>query len=77
MWDYLAFLSELEDNFGPYDPVSDAKKSLHKLSIKKGTCIVRYNINFWELASCVSWNEAALCNWYICGLPLHLCTEVL
>ena len=50
MWDYLAFLSELEDNFGPHDPVGNAEKSLHMLTMKKGTCIVKYNINFWELA---------------------------
>ena len=24
MWDYQAFLSELEDNFSPHDPVGDA-----------------------------------------------------
>ena len=32
MWDYLAFLSELEDNFGPHDPVGDAEKALHELT---------------------------------------------
>ena len=51
MWDYLAFLSELEDNFGSHDPVGDAEKSLHKLTMKKDTHIVKYNIDFWELAS--------------------------
>ena len=46
-----AFLSELEDNFGPHDPVGDAKKSLHEVTMKKGAHIVKYNIDFWELAS--------------------------
>ena len=77
MWDYPAFLSELEDNFGPHDPVGDAKKSLHGLTMKKGTHIVKYNVDFWELTSQVSWNEAALHDWYFHGLLLHLCTEVL
>ena len=54
MWDYPAFLSELEDNFGPHDPVGNAEKSLHELSMKKGACIVKYNTDFWELASHVS-----------------------
>ena len=51
MWDYLAFLSKLEDNFGPHDPVSDAKTSLHELTMTKSARIVKYNVNFWELAS--------------------------
>ena len=77
MWDYQAFLSKLEDNFGPYDPVSDAEKALNKLNIKKDGCIVKYNVDFWELASRVSWNEAALCDWYFHSLLLHLHDEVL
>ena len=77
MWDYQTFLSELEDNFGPHDPVGDAEKSLHELSMKKTAHIVKYNVDFWELASRVSWNEAALRDWYFRGLPLRLRTEVL
>ena len=77
MWDYSDFLRELEDNFGPHDSVGDAKKSLHELTMKKGAHIDKYNINFWELASHVSWNEAALCDWYFCSLLLCLCTKVL
>ena len=38
---------------------------------------MKYNMDFWELASQVSWNKAALCDRYYCGLPLHLCMEVL
>ena len=41
MWNYQSFLSELEDNFGSHDPVSDAEKSLHKLTMKKSTQIGR------------------------------------
>ena len=77
MWDYPAFLSELEDNFGPHDPVGDAEKSLHELTMKKGARIVKYNVDFWELASRVSWNEDALRDRYFRGLPLRLRTEVL
>jgi hypothetical protein len=77
MWDYPAFLSELEDNFGPHDPVGDAEKSLHELNMKKTARIVKYNVDFWELASRVSWNEAALRDRYFRGLPLRLRTEVL
>ena len=45
--------------------------------MKKGAHIVKYNVDFWELTSRVSWNEAALRDRYFHGLPLHLHTEVL
>ena len=77
MWNYQAFLSELENNFGPHDPVRDAEKSLSKLIMKKTAKIMKYNMDFWELASWVSWNEVALCDCYYHGLLLHLHTEVL
>ena len=77
MWNYQAFLSKLEDNFGPHDPVGDAEKSLDELQMKKSTHIVKYNVDFWELASRVDWNESALSNRYFHGLLLWLCTEVL
>ena len=77
MWNYQAFLSELENNFGPHDPIGDAKKSLSKLVMKKTTKIMKYNMDFWELASQASWNKAALHDRYYCGLLLCLCTEVL
>ena len=77
MWNYQAFLSELENNFGPHDPIGDAEKSLSKLVMKKTAKIMKYNMDFWELASWVSWNEAALCDRYYRRLPLRLHTEVL
>ena len=69
MWNYQAFLSELENNFGPHDPVGDAEKSLSELVMKKTVKIMKYNMDFWELASQVSWNEAALHDCYYRGLP--------
>ena len=38
---------------------------------------MKYNVDFWKLASRVSWNEAALHDHYYHGLPLHHHTEVL
>ena len=77
MWNYQAFLGELEGNFGPHDPVGDAEKALNDLSMKATTRIVKYNVDFWELASRVSWNESALRDRYYRGLPLRLRVEVL
>ena len=59
------------------DPVGDAEKALNELTMKKGAHIVKYNVDFWELTSRISWNEAALHDQYFHGLPLRLCTEVL
>ena len=36
IWNYQAFLSELEDNFGPHDPIGNAEKVLNELTMKKG-----------------------------------------
>jgi Domain of unknown function (DUF4939) len=77
MWDYQVFLGELEGNFGPHDPVGDAEKALAELSMKKTGHITKYNVDFWELASRVDWNEAALRDRYYRGLPLRLRTELL
>jgi hypothetical protein len=77
MWNYQAFLGELEGNFSPHDPVGDAEKALNDLPMKVTAHIVKYNVDFWELASRVSWNESALCDRYYHRLPLQLRDEVL
>jgi hypothetical protein len=77
MWDFEAFISELEVNFGPHDPVGDAEKALTEISMKDNSRIVKYNVEFWKLASRVDWNESALTARYFRGLPLRLRTEVL
>ena len=45
--------------------------------MKKTAKIIKYNMDFWELAFQVSWNKVALCDRYYHGLPLYLCMEVL
>ena len=77
MWNYQAFLSELENNFSPHDPIRDAEKYLSELVMKKTAKIMKYNMDFWDLASWVSWNEAELRDHYYHGLPLCLRMEVL
>ena len=77
MWNYQAFLSKLENNFSPHDPIGDAEKSLSELVMKKTAKIMKYNVDIWELASQVSWNEVALCDHYYCRLLLCLCTDML
>ena len=45
--------------------------------MREHSCIVKYNVDFWKLASKLDWNESALCARYFCGLLLRLRTEVL
>ena len=77
MWDFPAFINELESNFGPHDPIGDAEKALTELTMREHSRIVKYNVDFWKLASKLDWNESRLCARYFRSLPLHLCTEVL
>ena len=57
--------------------VGDAEKALNELTMKENSRIVKYNVEFWKLASKLDWNESALCARYYRGLPLRLRTEVL
>ena len=77
MWDYGNFINELESNFGPHDLVRDAEKAISLLSMKDNQRIYKYNVEFWKLASCVDWNDAALQERYFRGLPLCLRTKIL
>src|SRR3984885_13439710 len=45
--------------------------------MKENSRIVKYNVEFWKLASKLNWNESALCACYFHRLPLRLCPEVL
>ena len=77
MWDYGAFIAELEVNFGPHDPVSDASEAIMALKMKETSRILIYNVKFWDLASKLDWNDAALAEIYFQGLPFRLKKEVL
>jgi hypothetical protein len=77
MWDFEVFLNELKVNFSPHDPIRDAKKSLTEISMKDGSCIVKYNVKFWKLVARVDWNESALTARYFHRLPLRLRVEVM
>ena len=77
MWNYPEFLSKLEGNFGPHNPVGNSEKALSELAMNKTARITKYNVDFWELASQVNWNEAALHEQYFCGLPLRIRMGVL
>ncbi|KAF8625827.1 hypothetical protein AX17_006759 [Amanita inopinata Kibby_2008] len=77
MWDFEAFILELEDNFGPHDPAGDAETALTNLSMKDLHHVTKYVVEFNKLAARIDWNEPALRDRFYRGLPLHLRTEVL
>ena len=77
MWDFDAFILELESNFGPHDPIGDAENLLTNLTMNKKSKIFKYNVDFWKLAARVSWNKSALLVQYFSGLLLHLRIEVM
>ncbi|KAG6326961.1 hypothetical protein ID866_12128, partial [Astraeus odoratus] len=71
--DYSEFVIELTTNFGPHDPVSDAEHQLDNLSMKDGSCINKYIIEFNRLATQVcGYGEGALHHMFYNGLPDHI-----
>ncbi|KAF8627531.1 hypothetical protein AX17_006182 [Amanita inopinata Kibby_2008] len=77
MWDFEAFILELEDNFGSHNPAGDAETALTNLTMKDSHHVTKYVVEFNKLAACIDWNEPALQDHFYHGLPLHLRTEVL
>ena len=72
MWDFKAFINELEINFGPHDPVGDAEAPLTNLTMGEDSHIVKYNVEFWKLVTQLDWNESVLTMRYFSGLPLQI-----
>ncbi|KAG6326191.1 hypothetical protein ID866_12898, partial [Astraeus odoratus] len=67
--DYSEFVIELTTNFGPHDPVGDAKHQLDNLLMKDSSCINKYIIEFNHLATQVhGYGEGALRHMFYNGL---------
>ena len=77
MWDFEAFIFELESNFGPHNPISDAENLLTNLAMSENSRILKYNVKFWKLAARLDWNESALVAWFFSRLLLRLHVEVM
>jgi hypothetical protein len=48
-----------------------------EISMKDGSRIVKYNVEFWKLVVRVDWNKSALTTRYFHGLPLQLHVKVM
>ncbi|KAG6327303.1 hypothetical protein ID866_11786 [Astraeus odoratus] len=75
--DYSEFVIELTTNFSPHDPVGDAEHQLNNLSMKDGSQINKYIIEFNHLTTQVhGYGEGALHHMFYNGLPDHIKDEI-
>ena len=70
--DFALFIQELEDNFGSYDPVSEAEAELEGLGMQENHQAMKYFIKFMQLTTRVHWGEAALQHQAYNGLAKHI-----
>ena len=71
-WDL--FHTELEANFGPFDPVGGAEADIETLVMAEGSCSVIYFMEFNCLAS--QWDDHALFRQAYKGLACHIKNEM-
>jgi hypothetical protein len=77
MDDYTKFMLELQNNFGPHDPVRDAEMQLEQLVMREGQRINKYVVEFQRLASQVrGWGDGALRHQFYNGLPARIKDEI-
>ncbi|KAG6328245.1 hypothetical protein ID866_10844 [Astraeus odoratus] len=67
---YSEFIIELTTNFGPHNPVGNAKHQLNNLLMKDSSCINKYIVKFNHLTTQVcGYREGALHHMFYNGLP--------
>jgi hypothetical protein len=77
MDDYVEFMAELQDNFGPHDPAGDAEAQLEQLQLRDGQRINKYVVDFQHLASQVrGYGDGALRRQFYTGLPARIKDEI-
>ena len=77
MENYQEFVLELQMNFGPHDPVSDAEHQLHHLSFEDGQRINKYVVEFNRLACQLQgYGDGALRHLFYSGLPDRIKDEI-
>ncbi|KAG6326297.1 hypothetical protein ID866_12792 [Astraeus odoratus] len=74
---YSEFVIELTTNFGPHNPVGDAKHQLNNLSMKDGNHINKYIVEFNCLTTQVhGYGEGTLHHMFYNRLPDHIKDEI-
>ena len=73
-WDL--FHTELESNFGPFDPVREAKAEIKTLVMAEGSHSAMYFMEFNHLASRIQWGDHALFQQAYKGLARRIKNEM-
>ncbi|KAF5364729.1 hypothetical protein D9757_012482 [Collybiopsis confluens] len=60
LFSFEKFITELQENFGPFDPIGDAEESLNELRMDNSERVIGYNTKFNAYAALVDWNDSAL-----------------
>ncbi|KAF5360223.1 hypothetical protein D9757_015412 [Collybiopsis confluens] len=60
LFSFEKFITELQENFGPFDPIGDAEESLNELQMDNSERVIGYNTKFNAYAALVDWNDSAL-----------------
>ena len=77
MTSYSAFVTELRENFGPHNPVSDTEHELRLLFMTNEQHIIKYIIEFNHIACQVcDYRDGALRHHFYNGLPDHIKGEI-
>jgi hypothetical protein len=66
---YDAFVTELQLNFGTFDPRQDAENEIVALRMGDGQQIQKYLVRFNKLSQLTNWNSVALRKVFYDGLP--------
>ena len=69
MDDWSLFVTDLQQNFRTIDPIGDAEDKIDSLWIKDNQRIIKYNVDFNQLASRLHWGDSAFGHKYYSGLP--------
>ncbi|KAF7360094.1 hypothetical protein MVEN_00737800 [Mycena venus] len=70
-WDgnFLLFIKELTNNFGPQDPIGDAEDAIQQCWMKSSDHIATYIVAFDHLAVITGWGDWALCHQFYEVVP--------
>ncbi|KAF5353008.1 hypothetical protein D9757_014929 [Collybiopsis confluens] len=60
LFSFEKFITELQENFGPFNPIGDAEESLNELRMDNSERVIGYNTKFNAYAALVDWNDSAL-----------------
>ena len=74
--DWDLFHMELEANFGPFDPVGEAKAEIEMLVMTEGSHSMNYFVEFNRLASRIQWDDHTLFRQAYKGLARRIKNEM-